>query len=49
MGRPFFANTDLVSRMRQVKSLNPPDPDTFYTPGPQGYTDYPTLTVIPVA
>lgn len=23
--------------------LNEPDPDTFYTPGPEGYTDYPAL------
>ena len=23
--------------------LNAPDPATFYTPGPRGYTDYPTL------
>jgi hypothetical protein len=24
-------------------ALNPPDADTFYTPGPKGYTDYPAL------
>jgi N-ethylmaleimide reductase len=23
--------------------LADPDPATFYTPGPQGYTDYPSL------
>ncbi len=27
--------------MRSNAALNEPDPSTFYTPGPQGYTDYP--------
>ena len=43
MGRPFIANPDLVDRMRQDAPLNAPAPDTFYTPGAKGYTDYPTL------
>jgi N-ethylmaleimide reductase len=43
MGRPFLANPDLVERMRQNAALNAPDPSTFYTPGAQGYTDYPAL------
>jgi len=42
-GRPFLANPDLVERFRTGASLNAPDSDTFYTPGPDGYTDYPTL------
>jgi N-ethylmaleimide reductase len=42
-GRPFLANPDLVERMRQNAVLNEPDASTFYTPGPKGYTDYPTL------
>lgn len=42
-GRPFLANPDLVERMEQDAPLNDPDPDTFYTPGKEGYTDYPTL------
>ncbi len=42
-GRPFLANPDLLDRFRQGASLNEPDHDTFYTPGPEGYTDYPTL------
>ncbi len=42
-GRPFLANPDLVARMRQNAALNATDPATFYTPGPKGYTDYPTL------
>lgn len=43
IGRPFIANPDLVERVRQNASLNALDPGTFYTPGAQGYTDYPTL------
>jgi N-ethylmaleimide reductase len=42
-GRPFLANPDLVDRMRVDGPLNDPDPATFYTPGPKGYTDYPVL------
>jgi N-ethylmaleimide reductase len=41
--RPFLANPDLVARLRSDAALNAPDPSTFYTPGPKGYTDYPTL------
>lgn len=43
MGRAFLANPDLVERMRENAALNAPDPGTFYTPGAQGYTDYPAL------
>ncbi len=42
-GRPFLANPDLVERFRKDADLNEPDPTTFYTPGPEGYVDYPTL------
>lgn len=42
-GRAFLANPDLVSRLGDGAPLNPPDFATFYTPGPKGYTDYPTL------
>jgi N-ethylmaleimide reductase len=42
-GRPFLANPDLVKRMQSDAPLNAPDPATFYTPGPKGYTDYPTV------
>lgn len=42
-GRPLLANPDLVERFRQGAALNQPDFNTFYTPGPKGYTDYPTL------
>jgi N-ethylmaleimide reductase len=41
-GRPFLANPDLVRRLQSGLQLNAPDFATFYTPGPEGYTDYPT-------
>ncbi|MFZ2990104.1 alkene reductase [Ideonella sp.] len=44
-GRPFLANPDLVARMRHDAPLNTPDMATFYVAGPQGYTDYPALSV----
>ena len=49
-GRPFIANPDFPSRVR--KSLYVSDvrtlyaefnPKLLYTPGPEGYSDYPTL------
>jgi N-ethylmaleimide reductase len=42
--RPFIANPDLVARMRTDAALTVPDAATFYTPGPKGYTDYPSLS-----
>jgi N-ethylmaleimide reductase len=42
-GRPFIANPDLVERLRRAAPWNTPAPATFYTPGAQGYTDYPFL------
>lgn len=42
-GRQYIANPDLVQRLKQGAALNQPNPQTFYTPGPVGYTDYPTL------
>jgi N-ethylmaleimide reductase len=44
VGRPFLANPDLVERWKNGAPVNAPDPTTFYTPGPKGYTDYPLLT-----
>jgi N-ethylmaleimide reductase len=43
VGRPVLANPDLVERWKTGAALNPPDMNTFYTPGPHGYTDYPAL------
>ena len=43
-GSAFLANPDLPERFRQGAPLNTPDPSTFYSPGAQGYTDYPFLS-----
>jgi N-ethylmaleimide reductase len=40
-GRPFISNPGLVGKLRTGEALAAPDPSTFYTPGPVGYTDYP--------
>jgi N-ethylmaleimide reductase len=42
-GTAFLANPDLPTRLQGGAPLNAPDASTFYTPGPRGYTDYPTL------
>lgn len=42
-GRPWIANQDLVERFREDAPLEEPDGDTFYTPGSEGYIDYPAL------
>ena len=47
VGRPLIANPDLVERWKTGAPLNPPDMDTFYTPGAKGYTDYPVLATEP--
>ena len=42
-GRPFIANPDLVARLQRGAPLAEPRADLFYTPGPEGYSDYPPL------
>ncbi|WP_298736976.1 alkene reductase [uncultured Chitinophaga sp.] len=42
-GRAFLANPDLDKRIAASEKLNDPDYTTLYTPGPNGYTDYPAL------
>ena len=42
-GTAYLANPDLPERIRAGAALNAPNPATFYTPGPVGYTDYPTM------
>ena len=42
-GRTYIANPDLAERIRTGAPLNQADKDTFYTQGPEGYTDYPSL------
>lgn len=41
-GRAFLANPDLPRRLRLGLPLNEDDMATWYTRGPEGYTDYPT-------
>jgi 2,4-dienoyl-CoA reductase-like NADH-dependent reductase (Old Yellow Enzyme family) len=42
-GKLFIANPDLPIRFAKNAPLNRPEPNTFYAPGPHGYTDYPSL------
>jgi 2,4-dienoyl-CoA reductase-like NADH-dependent reductase (Old Yellow Enzyme family) len=40
-GRPFLANPDLPHRFAAHIPLNPDNQATWYSQGPEGYTDYP--------
>ena len=40
-GRAFLANPDLPRRIAEDLPLNPDDMETWYSRGPEGYTDYP--------
>jgi N-ethylmaleimide reductase len=40
-GRPFLANPHLVTKLKQGAELRAPDFSKLYTPGADGYTDYP--------
>jgi N-ethylmaleimide reductase len=42
-GRYYVANPDLVRRFRHNLPLAQLNPKTLYTPGPEGYLDYPAL------
>jgi N-ethylmaleimide reductase len=42
-GTAFLANPDLPARIQADASLNRANPQTFYSAGPVGYTDYPFL------
>ena len=42
-GNAYIANPDLPERVKAGAALNTPDSSTYYTPGAQGYTDYPTM------
>ncbi|MBF6057411.1 alkene reductase [Thiomicrorhabdus heinhorstiae] len=43
-GVSYLANPDLPERIKAGAELNTPDPDTFYTPGAEGYNDYPYMS-----
>jgi 2,4-dienoyl-CoA reductase-like NADH-dependent reductase (Old Yellow Enzyme family) len=47
--RAFLANPDLPARFAAGALLNEIDEPHLYTPGPRGYTDYPTLDTAAVA
>ncbi|MDP2607715.1 MULTISPECIES: alkene reductase [unclassified Oceanobacter] len=42
-GTGLLANPDLPARVKAGAELNTPNPDTFYTSGAEGYTDYPSM------
>lgn len=46
--RPFIPNPDLVDRFRNNLPLNQPKFDLFYTPGSEGYVDYPVFEDVQV-
>ncbi|NLQ17971.1 alkene reductase [Marinomonas sp. M1K-6] len=43
-GTGILANPDFVERVKAGAELNEPNPNTFYTSGAEGYTDYPFMT-----
>ena len=46
-GRPFISNPDLVARLRDGAPIATNNFKTWYSPGPEGYTDYPALVAEP--
>ena len=42
-GRPFIGNPDLVERIRTGAAWAADNPQSWYSPGPEGYIDYPAL------
>ncbi|MEW2296399.1 alkene reductase [Streptomyces sp. NPDC006743] len=46
VGRAVIANPDLVERWRGGHAENAPRPELFYSPGAEGYTDYPFLQAV---
>jgi 2,4-dienoyl-CoA reductase-like NADH-dependent reductase (Old Yellow Enzyme family) len=46
-GKLFISNPDLPERLRASAPLAQWNMETFYTPGPHGYTDYPSLALSP--
>lgn len=42
-GRPFISNPDLPRRLRDGLPIAESNFKTYYSPGPEGYTDYPAL------
>lgn len=42
-GHHYISNPDLVERLKADAQIVEPDAATFYSPGPEGYIDYPSL------
>ena len=42
-GKLFISNPDLPARLKAQAPLSPWIAETFYSPGPEGYVDYPAL------
>lgn len=40
-GNTFISNPDLPARLAHNIPLSPPNPQAFFSPGPEGYIDYP--------
>lgn len=45
-GRPFISNPDLPSRLLDRTALTPDAMATWYSQGPEGYTDYPKAEAV---
>jgi 2,4-dienoyl-CoA reductase-like NADH-dependent reductase (Old Yellow Enzyme family) len=45
-GRKFISNPDLPARLALGADLAPDNYRTWYSPGPEGYTDYPVLEAL---
>ena len=45
-GRKFIANPDLAERFRHEAPIAQDNARTWYTDGPEGYTDYPALETV---
>ena len=45
-GRAFISNPDLVERLRSGSELTEGNYKTYYSQGPEGYTDYPVLETV---
>ena len=45
-GRKYISNPDLAERFRAGAELAPDNFKTWYTPGPEGYIDYPALETV---
>ncbi len=42
-GRPFISNPDLPARLQTNAAMNEDKPMNWYSPGPEGYCDFPML------